>query len=360
MRRIAAFFVIVLVVAVLVGRSSVSSGVSVNGLSVSNQELRAELTAIASSPTLQCYLTAIAPASYSAGGGSSTMAASGAAAWANLRIQGLAIDQYARDQLHYRPGSDLLKAEVSLEFEMNQAAAANSLHCPGSPAQALAAMPTAMRNAEVIAQAESLYLVSRLNSTIPLTTASLRTYFDSHRSAFDTICVSIALVPTSSIRAFTAAQSTGSTVAELAKKFSVDASAARGGAYGCFGPSSPYYAGVRADLGTTPMNRFSTTPLSANQNGTVYGLYVAATRRTATPFAQAEALVLADVRTLNASSANTVKNTILNRAAVAVDPAFGRWGLGANGLSVFAPALPSTSDVTGASTLSAPSALTYQ
>ena len=349
-----------MVVAVLVGRSSVSSGVSVNGATVSNQEMRAELSAISASPTLQCYLTAIAPATYTAGGGSATMAASGAAAWANLRIQGLVIDQYVRSQLHYRPGADLVKAQASLEYEMTQAASANSLHCPGSAAQALAAMPEAMRSAEVVAQAESLYLVSRLNSTIPLTTASLRTYYNAHRSAFDTICVSIALVPTSSIRAFSTAQAAGLSVAQLAKRFSVDASAARGGAYGCFPPTSPYYAGVRADVGSTKMNTFPTTPPLANQNGTVYGLYLAATERTTTPFSQAAALVLADVRTLNANSANTVKNTLLGRAAVAIDPAFGRWGLSTTGLSVFAPALPSSSDVAGSSTLTAPSALPYQ
>ncbi len=360
MRRIAAFFVIALVVAVLVGRSSVSSGVSVNGVTVSSQELRAELSAITASPTLQCYLTAIAPASYGSGGGTSTMAESGAAAWSNLRIQGLAIDQYVRGQLHYHPGADLAKAQSSLELEMTQAAAANSLNCPGTAAQALAAMPAAMRSAQVVAQAESLYLVSRLNSTIPLTTASLRAYYDSHRSDFDTICVSIALVPTSSISAFAAAQTSGMTVAELAKKFSVDASAARGGAYGCYSPTSPYYAGVRADVGTSSLDTFPKTPLSSNQNGTVYGLYVAATKRTTTPFSTAETMVLNDVRALNASSANTFKNTILDHAAVAVDPAFGRWGLGASGLSVFAPALPSTSDVSGSSTLTAPSPLTYQ
>lgn len=360
MRRITALFVIALVLAVLVGRSSVSSGVSVNGATVSGAEVRAELSAIAASPTLQCYLTAIAPASFAAGGGSSTMAASGVAAWSNLRVEGMAIDQYVRSRLHYVPGSDLVKAQASLEFEMSQAAAANSLSCPGTPAQALSAMTPTMRATEVLAQAESLYLVSRLNSTIALTPSSLRTYYDAHRSSYDTICISVAEVPTADVSAFAAAQAKGATVSALAKKFSIDPSAAHGGVYGCYGPSSTYYAAVRADVATTPLNTFPTTPLSTTSNGVAYALYVAPTKRTSTPFNQAEATVLTDVRNLNAASANTVKNDILSRAVIAVDPALGRWALGSNGPTVFAPALPSTSQVTGSTTLTAPSALNYQ
>ena len=360
MRRITALFVIALILAVLVGRSTISTGVSVNGSTISTAELRAELSAISDSPTLQCYLTAIAPASFAAGGGSSTMAASGVAAWSNLRVEGMAIDQYVRGRLHYVPSSDLVKAKVSLELEMTQAAASNSLSCPGTAAQALAAMTPTMRDAEVLAQAESLFLVGKLNSTIPLSASALRTYFDAHRSSYDTICISVAEVPMSKVSAFAAAQAKGATVPALAKQFSVDASAARGGAYGCYGPTSVYYAAVRADSGTTAIGTFPKTPLTTSSNGVTYALYVAPTKRTPTPFAQAESAVLADVRTLNATEANTVKNTILGRAVVAVDPALGRWALGSSGLSVVAPALPSTAEVTGATTLTAPSALPYQ
>ena len=360
MRRITALFVIALVLAVLVGRSSMSSGVSVNGTTVSAAEVRAELSAIAASPTLQCYLTAIAPASFSPGGGSSTMAASGVAAWSNLRVEGMAIDQYVRSRLHYAPGSDLVKAEGSLEFEMSQAAAANSLNCPGTAAQALAAMTPSMRDAEVLAQAESLYLVSKLNSTIPLTPSSLRTYFDAHRSSYETICISVAEVPTTDVTAFAAAQAKGASVAALAKQFSIDPSSLHGGVYGCYGPTSNLYAAVRADSATTPLNTFPKTPLTTTSNGVPYALYIAPTKRTPTPFVKAEAVVLADVRNLNANAANTVKNDILNHAVIAVDPALGRWAFGASGPTVFVPALPSTADVTGSTTLTAPSALNYQ
>ena len=51
---------------------------------------------------------------------------------------------------------------------------------------------------------------------------------------------------------------------------------------------------------------------------------------------------------------------VSGEVAVAVHPALGRWGLGTSGLTVVAPALPSASEVTGSTTLTAPSALSYQ
>jgi len=95
LRRLVALLVIALVGATLFGLSNTSSGISVNGTSVSNTTFRAELSAISSSTTLQCYLEALAPANYAAGAGSS-VATTGATAWADLRVEGLAIEKYAR------------------------------------------------------------------------------------------------------------------------------------------------------------------------------------------------------------------------------------------------------------------------
>ena len=46
-----------------------------------------------------------------------------------------------------------------------------------------------------------------------------------------------------------------------------------------------------------------------------------------------------------------VKQNILYQAAVAVDPAFGRWGLDSSGSVVFAPATPAAADVSAARVL---------
>ena len=343
------------------GLSSASSGLSVNGTTVSARALRAELATIATTPALQCYVTALSPANFSPGAGAATMSASGAAAWTNLRVEGLAILQFVHSRFHFAARArDLGVAASSLEGEMTQAAATSRLSCPGTSAQALAAMTPEMRDAEVQAQAASLFLVSKLNSTIPLTGAALRAYYASHSANYDTLCVSVALVPPSQVRAFAREQSRGATVVQLAKKFSVDPSSKHGGSYGCFGPDSNTYASVRADVGRAPLRRFPATPQTVSLNGAPYALYVAVNERVATPFARALGAVLVDVRTINANSANTVKQNLLYRAAVAIDPAFGRWGLARTGPMVFAPATPATTDVAAPSTLSAPSTTPFK
>jgi hypothetical protein len=351
-RRLVALIVIAVLGAAAFGLWGNGSGLAVNGAKVSGDTFRSELAAIATTPTLQCYLEALDPVSFAPGGGSHTITASGAAAWASLRVEAISITQYAKIHLHYHPNAaDLASAEASLESELSQAATSKSYTCPGTPAQALAAMPAEMRRAEILAQASSLYLVSKLDTTLPLTTASIKAYYESHRANYDTLCVSIALVEPSRTTAFAKAQADGATVAQLAKEFSTDPSGKTGGAYGCYSPTSTSYASVRADVATTPLDTFPTTPQTITDNNVEYALYVTATKRTVTPYAQAEDVVVSDMQDANASSANTEEETILYHSAIAVDPAFGRWGLDTTGPTVFPAALPNKDDVTRAKTL---------
>ena len=358
MRRLVVLLVLSFVGAAAFGLSNASSGVNVNGANLPASTLRSEFAAIAATPTIQCYVSYLEQVGLTAGAGGGSLAAAGAAAWSNLRVEGIAINEFVRAKFAYAPdAAALTSATSSLEGDLTQAAAA---HCPGTSAAALEAMPSEMRTAEITAQASSLYLLSRLNSTIPLTLASMQTYYNAHRSSYDTICVSVALVPVALVASFTAAQTQGLSVAALAEKFSVDPSGRKGGAYGCFPPSSTSYASVRSDVTTTALNTFPTTPLSVSQNGTTYALYVAPTKRSTTPFNIASSAVLTDIRNLNASSAGTIKQTILSRAAVSIDPAYGRWGQASAGPNVFAPALPSTNDVAAASSLTTVSAHPYK
>lgn len=361
MRRLVVLFVLGLVGAGLFGLSGASSGLVVDNTAVSSTAFFGELSAISHHNTLQCYITALDPTNFAPGSGGYTIRSTGAAAWANLRVEGLAIDHYVTTTLHYRPDARALaSARASLEGEMTQQAALNSLHCPGTSAQALAEMPAEMRAAQIEDQATSLYLVARLKKTIPLTTSAMRAYFARHASSYDTLCVSVALVLPSSVSAFAHAQAAGENVATLAKQFSQDPSGQKGGAYGCYGPTSRSYSGVRADAGTLALDTFPTTPQYINNAGTVYGLYVAVTSRTPTTFAQAAPAVLSDLRNLNASSATTVKNSLLYAAAVHVDPAFGRWGLNTTGPQVFAPSAPAPSQVPDPKALVTPSSATYK
>jgi hypothetical protein len=359
-RRLVALLVFALAGATLFGLSDWSSGLSVNGTTVSNATFRGELAAIASSPTLQCYINALAPANYGSGAGTS-VAIAGATAWANLRVEGVAIEQYARTSLKFHPTATVLsQAKASLLSELTQAVASTT--CPGTSTQAFAAMPPEMQVFEVAAQAASLDMVNKLDTTIPITVANIKTYYDAHTANYDTLCVSVALVTPGQVTAFNKAQASGSTVAELAKQFSADPSGQKGGAYGCFAPSTSAYSGVRADTLSTALNTFPTTPQYINYNSATYALFVAPTKRTVTPLAQAENVVASDMETANANAANTEKEKILYYSAISVDPAYGRWGLTSTGPSLFAPAVPAATSVgaSQAAALTSASSSTYK
>jgi hypothetical protein len=359
-RRVIAVFVIAVLGAGAFGLSGASSGVRVGATGVSASALRSELSSISMSPTLTCYLETFGSTTYGSGAGGGTFGASGAAAWASLRVEGLAIVQYVQVHFGFRATpSRLAVARSSLEGELTQAAAGR---CPGTSAQALAAMPTEMLTAQLKAQAASLYLVGKLDSTIKLTAASLRTYYTSHLTSYDQLCVSGAVVSPSRVTAFRADQQRGLSVTQLVSKYSLDApSKAKGGALGCYSPGQSAYPAVRSDVGSTPLDTFPLTPRSFTaSNGQTYALYVTVTKRIVTPFTQAASQVYTDVQALNASKAGVVKQQILAHSVVAVDPAFGRWGFSSSGPAVFVPATPPSPDVTGASVLAGTSGATYK
>ncbi len=361
MRRVILFLVVALIGAGWYGVTGSTTALAVNGTSVSGSTLQAELTAISTHPALQCYLSSLAGVGIVPGAGRDTVTAAGAVAWSNFRVEGLAIDEYVRTYLKYRvSAADLATATNSLEGELDQAASQTSHNCPGTPAQALAEMPAEMRRAQIEDQAASVYLVGKLNSTIPLTASAIHQYYLSHRARYDTLCVSIAVVAPANLAAFTAAQKRGTSVAALAHQFSVDASAARGGAYGCYAPTSSSYASVRSDIATATLGHFSTTPLSISYNNGTYALFVAPTKETVTPFAAAQALVISDIQSANATGANAVKANLLYAAAVAVDPAYGRWGLASSGPQIFAPGVPGDSGPGTTTQLTSAATLPYQ
>ena len=360
MRRLIALLVIALVGATLFGLSNTSSGLSVNGTSVSNTTFRAELVAISSHKTLQCYVEALVPATYTRGAGTS-VAMSGATAWANLRVEGLAIEHFARVNLKFHPTATVLaQAKTSLLSELTQVGTNTTTPCTGSSAQAFADMPSEMQTFEVASQAASLDLVNKLNGTEALTAANVKKYYDAHSANYDTLCVSVAVLSPGQVTAFNQAQSAGGTVAELAKQFSEDPTGQKGGVFGCFPPSSTSYSSVRADTASTPLNTFPTTPQYINYNGSTAALFVAPTKRTVTPLAQAQNAVLSDLETANANIANNAKESILLHTAIAVDPAYGRWGLTSTGPTLFAPAEPAKTDVGTAAALSSASSSTYK
>ncbi|HEY5304310.1 MAG TPA: hypothetical protein VIJ86_09670 [Acidimicrobiales bacterium] len=361
MRRVILLIVVALVGAGWYGLAGSTTALAVNGRSVTYSNFNAELTAISTHPGLLCYLSSLAGVGIEPGAGRDTVTAAGDAAWANFRVEGLAIDEYVKQFLHYQPtAADLASATNSLEGELTAAATQASQTCPGTSTAALAEMPAEMRQSQIEAQAASVYLVSKLNSTIPLTAAKIKQYYTSHLSRYDTLCVSVAVVSPTNLTAFAASQKQGMSVAALAKKYSVDTSAASGGVYGCYAPSSSSYTGVRSDVATTALNHFPTTPLSISYNNATYALFVAPTKETVSPFATAEPVVINDIQASNATGANQVKANLLYAAAVVVNPSYGNWGIASSGPAIFAPGLPGDTGPTSKANLTTVATQPYQ
>lgn len=347
------------------GLAASPAALAVNGTSVSPAEFRAELNAFNAHPGLYCYVSSLVNAAITkSGAGRDSVSAATEVQWINLRVEGIAIDRYVATTLHHVPSvAELASAKVALEGELTQAAAHASQNCAGTAAQAVAEMPAAMRTAQVEDQASSAYLLSKLNSTITLTPANIKAYYQTHQSSYDNLCVAVAIVPQASLTAFAAAQSRGTSVSALAKKYSADpTTASKGGSFGCFAPSSSSYASVRSDIGTAAVGHFPTTaiPYTPTQGGPTYGLFVAAISKTPVPFAKAEGTVISDIQTVNATAANVVKSGILYAAAVTIDPAFGRWGYSSSGATVFAPALPAETGPATSTQLTTASVTPYQ
>jgi hypothetical protein len=352
MRRLVTLFLALLVLAVGYGTYLSAHALTFNGQAISTAEFNQELSVITSTPNVACYITGLDPVRYAKGAGQGTVGATGVAAWATIRFEGIAVEQYVTKTWGFVPSAaQLAIARRAFARSLASEETANSLQCPSSPQRAIAAMTPAMRKAEVLAQADSTYLVKKLGSSLAITPASELAFYQAHAKDYRTLCVAVALVPESKIASFAADESSGMSVAALAKKYSVDASASKGGAYGCYGPSSQSYDAVRTDVSGLSVNSFGSSPQYSSYNGAIYGLFVALTSSSATPFAQAQARVANDMQLVNETKAGAKERNTLYAAAVSIDPAYGQWGLSTSGPSVFALATPPRDAVSDSSAL---------
>ena len=362
MRRVLALIVVAAVGAGVYGVSGASSGLRVGAATVSASTMRSELASIKSSVGLQCYLTALAQQSFASGSGGSSMSASGAAAWTGLRVEGLAIEHYVDQRFHFHADRGRSLGRDGLARGRDEPGrrrgAVHLLRRPGrgarrddpGDARGPGRRPGGVAGAGV---------APRL--TIPTTAAALEQYYSTHLSEYDTLCVSAAVVQPKDVAAFQAMEKTGASITALVAKYSIDAqSASAGGALGCYAPANQLYANVRSDLANSTLGVFPTSPIEISYSGTVAALFLTATKRTTTPFSSAQSRVESDVTTLNTTAANVVKQKILYRAHVSIDPSLGRWGLSSSGPGVFAPGTPNKSDVTGASVLAGARGATYK
>ncbi len=345
MRRLSILLALSLVGAALAGFAA-SPVVRAPGVSVSDRAMREELSALAANPGLQCYLSAMTGQFYRSGGGHDSLSAAATANWTKLRVESAVIIDYVDRHGGTPTAADLTTARAALEQEFNAAAAARQYRCGTSPAAALDALPPAMLAFQLHAQADAMWLDKMMPSQIPLTTAGLESYFSTHSSNYDELCVAVAVVSPRTLNLFYADRAKGMSVAELAREHSLDSSSQKGGAYGCWKPSSQYYDTWRRLTAGLALNQYNAKPRKIAYGTGTANLFVAVTKRTPSTFADAEQLVLADARNYNAAGGTRVKENLLYRAAVSVSPAFGRWALTSSGPTVANLAVPAESDVT--------------
>jgi len=341
MRRLVVLLAVALVGAGLAGRFVSADATRVNGSSISSVTLRAELQVIHDHPQLACYLNAL----YGMNTASSSVAfnATGTASWTQMQVEGLAITDWVSRHDHWTPSKvNIPQATTEFINELTNAAQAHSATCTASPASVVASLPKWFVKNLVVNEAASVWLLKSTPGTYPLTSAGLESYYNSHKDFYDTICISVAVVNYSNLSAFQSDMAAGKSIAELAAKYSEDPSGSKGGAYGCYTPSSQGYSEVRKDTYGTPLNTFPTTFSTVNYAGANVALYVAPTKRTPNSFADAQAVVLADVRSYNASLASDEQKALLSLAGVYVNPSLGRWSassLKVNALSTPSPAV---------------------
>ena len=343
MRRIFASLVLAVVGIPLLAINYGNAAVTGGHYSLSRYDFAHEVNAISTNAAMACYVTNLWGVTFASGAGTNTIDETTITAWANLRLEGLAEISYAEGHFGLVYSSEILSnAATNLEAQMSAAASANGAECAAlaTPLNALASLPTAVAASLLQAEAASELMSSKLPARIAETDVSLRAFYQGHLSEYQTICASIALVRPSDVASFNADKAAGLSVGALAAKYSQDPSATSGGAYGCFDPSSNARDLVRG----VPLNTFG-LPQTVTVQGMPYSLYVAATSRKQLPFETVSSQVLTDVRNVNAGSIEAAKQGIYQRVGVNVNPLLGQFGSGQQGVGIYAPASPATTNV---------------
>lgn len=355
MRRLIALLIAALIAVPWLGATISTAAVQGGQFAESNYDFAHEVHAIKNSEGASCYVGALWGVAFTGGAGLGTYDLAGVTAWANLRLEGLAIASYADDHLNFAPtAKDLVTARANLIRQMSSSATATSQNCPGTASQALTSLPTTVQDAMVMSEAASEYVLAKVPSRINEDDASLRAFYNAHRSEYDKICVRIAVVMAVDVTSFEADASAGKSPIELVKNYSIDPSRAQNGEYGCYDANWNAREFVRgAGIGEWGKPQ----PENVGGAGGSY-LFVSPISRTPQPFSNptVQAQVLSDVRKLNAGSAGAIKEGIFARVGLRVNPQLGRFGNGQNGLGIYPPATPASELVpNGGAGLSIPS-----
>jgi hypothetical protein len=352
--RRALLFLVVLAAVVAVAAFDVpSDAATVNGVGITRATLNSDLAVIAAAPTFQCYLAAsLAVRSQNLAqlpaikgeGVAKTVTTRFADYWLSQLVNNELIDQLAV-QRHLRVTSaDLAAGRTDLVNSISNTLAAvaeasgQTGVCAPDGSAILSAVPAAFAHRMAESQAAG-DLVLAAAAGYGLGSAQLSSFYFSHQSDFDTICLS-AIETTSQAAAVSArAEIEGGTpFAQVAQATSTDAtSAAQGGAIGCFAPTDPSYGSVTQDTAGLKVGVVS-MPQSDQGSYVLFEI----TSRQPTSFAAAGSSVRQAVLAAGAKAASAELQRTTKQATVTIDPRYGRWG-GGSTIVIKPPLSPPTS-----------------
>jgi hypothetical protein len=341
MRRVVFVLIVALVGAGFAGRLVGANAVRAGSFSLPSSQYRAQLDVLAHAPNYTCYLQSQLGGVIATNG---QVSPSGSSEWLKVQVEALAFESLLTIKYHWHPGvAQLATARTGLlnDFTQSEATVTSSTGatCATSATAAFSLLPHWFQQREVLRNAASIELLKRLGTVTALTPAGAASFYAAHRSAYDTVCVSIAYVPQAQFSAFEQARTSGLSVAALARQFSADPSAAKGGAAGCFAPGSSSFSAVRRFVLNEPLNQFSPRYQPQQTQNGVYVLYVAPTKRTPNSLTAVLSQVVSDIQRSNSSSAAFAERRFLQEAHVAIDPALGVWSMAK--VTVLTPRMPS-------------------
>jgi hypothetical protein len=347
-----------------------STAATVNGVSISQQQLNSDLSAIAGSGDYQCFLNAeeavgtggqtslpaIAGAGANSGDSRTTVSSAFAGTYLDTSIgHQLILELAAKDHLTVS-SPDLATARKSLQTQITSVlgeVAGSKYACKETPtaAQVLATMPSSFIDSTV-----------RFNATVTnfeehaagvgSSTADLEGYYSAHKAEFDTACFTVAEYTSE-----TAAETAVAAVAAGTPFATVAAQVTGGGPQGCdilYGVASSLPAG--SNLQSQAVGALSQPILE----GSDY-LLVQITSKTSTPFAKARTEVESAVQAAGAAKARTIIDTAEKSANISVDQRYGTWEPAQ--AQILPPAVPLPADVLhptadGSATTTAPTTTT--
>jgi hypothetical protein len=328
-----------------------SNAASVNGQSISKQQLNSDLDAIAGSTDYRCFLSA--EEAVATGGATPLPSVDGTAQVGDGTSRQTVTTGFASYYLETEIGHQLvleLAAQRHLQVTPQELAAARSEFkgqinvILGEVAQSKYTCGTTVTAKDVLASMPGSFIdrTVRFDATVSVleedvagvgsTTADLQRYFGNHTSEFDTACLTVAGYSSQAD-----AQAAAATVAAGTPFSTVAAQTQGGGPQKCeilYGIAASLPAG--SDLESLPLNTVS-NPISDNGD---YFL-VEITKRTPTPFAKAKTAVENAVQTAGASKTSTLIDAAEKSATIAVDPRYGQW----TATRVVPPTPPPTADL---------------